>query len=80
MGGGHDFGDHEGGEKPIAGRFAWENDVARLFPTEFDMMLAHGRSDMGVADGSDFGVDVSGFGPVEEALIGHDGNGNLVET
>ena len=78
--GGHNFGDHKGSKKPIAGRLAWENDVTGLFPAEFDMMLAHSGSDMRVADRGDFGVDVGGFGPVEEALIGHDGNGDLVET
>ena len=53
--------------------------MAGLFPAEFDMVFAHGGSDMRVADRSDFGVDVGGFGPVKEALIGHDGNSDLIE-
>ena len=50
-----------------------------LFPAEFDTVLAHSGGNIGIADWGDFSFDVVVFSPVEETLIGHDGDGNLVE-
>lgn len=50
-----------------------------LFPAEFDTVLAHSGGNIGIADWGDFGLDVVALGPVEEALIGHDSNSDLVE-
>ena len=50
-----------------------------LFPAEFDTVLAHSGSDVGITNWGDFGFDVVVFSPVEETLVGHDGDGNLVE-
>ena len=50
-----------------------------LFPAEFDTVLAHSGGDIRIADWSNFGFDVVVLGPVEETLVCHDGDGNLVE-
>lgn len=50
-----------------------------LFPAEFDTVLAHSGGNIGIADWGDFGFDVFVLGPVEEALISHNSDGDLVE-
>ena len=77
---GNDFGNHEGSKHTIAGRLVWKDDVTGLFPADFDVVSMHSFGDVGVADGGNFGGDVVVFGPVEEALVGHDGDGDVVEV
>ena len=79
FGGGDDFGEHEGSEDAIAGRLAWQDDVAGLFPAETDVLLAHSGGNIGIANGSDFGLYICGGCPVEEALISHNGDGDFVK-
>ena len=74
-----DFGEHEAGQDAVASSLAWENDVARLLAAELDVLITHGGGNVGVADGGDFGGNISGFGPIEETLVGHDGDGDVVE-
>ena len=50
-----------------------------LFPAEFDTVLAHSGGNIRIADWGDFGFDVVVLGPVEETLVRHDGDGDLVE-
>ena len=52
--------------------------MAGLFAAEFDVFFIHSVSDVGVADGGDFEVDALFLGPVEEALVNHDGGDNSV--
>ena len=49
-----------------------------LFPAEFDVILTHSGGNVRIADWGDFGFDVVVLGPVEETLIGHDGDSDLV--
>ena len=77
---GNDFGNHESSKHTIAGRLVWKDNVAGLFPADFNVVSTHSFGDVRVADGGDFGSDVVVFGPVEEALIGHDGDGDVVEV
>ena len=77
---GNDFGNHESGKHTIAGRLVWKDNVAGLFPADFNVVSTHSFGDVGVADGGDFGGDVVVFGPVEEALVGHDGDSDAVEV
>ena len=72
-GGSDGFGNHETSEDAVAGGVAGEDDVAVLFGADVDVFCEHGGDDVGVADISDLGVDVGFFGPVQEALAGHDG-------
>ena len=76
---GDDFGDHESGEHTIAGSLAWQNDVAGLFPADFDAIKTHGFGDVGITNGGDFGFDIVIFGPINNALVGHDSNSDLVK-
>ncbi len=75
---GDNFGDHEGGKHAVAGGFAGKDDVARLFATNFDILLAHSGGNVGIANGGNFGFDVIIGGPIEEALVSHDGDGDFV--
>lgn len=50
-----------------------------LFPAEFDVILAHSGGNVRIADWSDFGFDVVVLGPVEETLICHNSNSDLVK-
>ena len=50
-----------------------------LFPAEFDIVLAHSGGNVRIADWGDFGFDVVVLGPVEETLIGHNSDSDLVE-
>ena len=77
---GNYFGNHESSKHTIAGRLVWKDDVAGLFPANLNVVSTHSIGDIGVTDGGDFGGDVVVFGPVEEALIGHDGDGDVVEV
>ena len=52
--------------------------MAGLFAAELDVVNPHSVGDVGVADGGDFGSDVVALGPVEEALVGHDSDGDMV--
>ena len=72
------FGDHEGGKHAVAGGFAGKDNVARLFATDFDILLAHSGGNVGIADGGDFSFDIIVGGPIEEALVGHDGDSDFV--
>ncbi len=71
--------DHEAGQNTVTGGFVWQNDVTGLFPAEFDTVLAHSGGNIRIADWSNFSLDIVIFSPVEETLVGHDGDGNLVE-
>ena len=70
---GDSFGYYEAGEHAIARGEAGKDDVAVLFGADLDVFCKHGSDDVGVANGGDFGVDAKVLGPVEQALIGHDG-------
>ena len=72
-----DFGEHEAGQDAVASSLAWENDVARLLAAELDVLITHGGGNVGVADRGDFGGNISRFGPIEETLVGHDGDGDV---
>ena len=50
-----------------------------LFPAEFDIVLAHSGGNIRIADWGDFGFDVVVLGPVEETLVRHDGDSDLVK-
>ena len=43
-------------------------------------MKAHSFSDVGIADGGNFGFDMILCGPIQEALVCHDGSGDGVEA
>ena len=79
LGFGEDFGDHEGGEDTVAGRFAWQNDVTRLFAAECNVLVIHGGFDVGVADWGDFDIDALFLGPFEKTLISHNSGSDGVE-
>ena len=49
-----------------------------LFATDGDIFFAHSGSNVGVANWGDFGFDMTIFGPVEEALVGHDSDSDVV--
>ena len=72
------FGDHEGSQHAVAGGFAGKDNVARLFATNFDILLAHSGGNVGIADSGNFGFDVIISGPIEEALVSHDGDGDFI--
>ena len=76
---GSGFSNHEASKHAVASSFAWENDVAGLFPADFNAVGAHGFGDIGVANGGDFGLNVVLGGPVDDALVGHDGDCDFVE-
>ena len=50
-----------------------------LFPAEFDTVLAHSGGNIRIADWGDFGLDIVVLSPVEEALIGHNSDSDLVK-
>ena len=77
---GNNFGNHESSKHAIAGGLVWKDDVTGLFPADFDVVSTHSFGDVGVANGGDFGGNVVVFGPVEEALVGHDSDSDAVEV
>lgn len=49
-----------------------------LFATDGDIVFTHGGGNIRVADGSDFGCNMVFFGPIEETLVRHDGDGDFI--
>ena len=70
---GDDFGNHEGGKDAVTGGFAWQDDVAGLFPSEFNVLFIHSGFDVGIADWGDFDINALFLGPFEKTLVDHDG-------
>ena len=54
--------------------------MAGLLAAELDAVGAHSSGDIAVADRGDFNFDIVILSPVEEALVGHDGDGEAVEA
>ena len=78
MGAGDDFSCHEGSKHSVASGFVWQDDMTGLFPSDGDIVSTHSFGDIRITDGGNFGVDFGFLGPIEETLVGHDGDSNRI--